>query len=266
MTNTFKTSLRVIMACLMATFALAGCRNGTTYKDNVVPQELKVTTMSDSTHVYVSSKDSTFGCNYELGAMVDFPTSGPSPLTDSIKRFVYLELYHIFDGGDNESNIHIPFDQVCTLGGDNIVTDFVSSYEPLYAQTEGCGTGADFLTLSLIAQTETFVTYSAEYMSCGAGCSYDHNFFTFRKRDGHLIRKIATTENLKRFVKDYPDYSEAINFENYVSFYGLTEDGMLYGYYLPFGPYSGAPEIITIPYSEIDSYLTKEAQELIPVE
>lgn len=265
MIHTFKVGLQLTLAGMITTFALAGCRNGNTYKDNVVSQELKVTTMSDSTLVYVPSTDSTFGCNYELGAVVDFPTSGPSPLTDSIKRFVYMELYHIFDGGDNELNIHIPFDQVCTWGGDNIVTDFVSSYEPLYAQPESWDIGADYLTLSLIAQTETFVTYSAEYMFCGAGCSYDHNFFTFRKRDGHRIQEIATAKNLKRFVKDYPDYSKAIVFENYVSFYGLTEDGMLYGYYLPFGPYSGSPEIITIPYSEIFPYLTKEAQELIPV-
>ena len=175
-----------------------------------------------------------------------------------------MELYRIFDDGDDESSIHIPFDQVCTWGGDNIITDFICSYESLYAQPEGWDTGARYLTLSLIAQTETFVTYSAEYMYCSAGCSYDHIFFTFRKRDGNLIRTIATTKNLKRFVKDYPQYSEAIYFENYVSFHGLTEDGMLYGYYLPFSPYSGAPEIITIPYSEIFTYLTKKAQELIP--
>lgn len=264
MTHSFKASLRLTLAGMIATLALAGCNNGNTYKDNIVTQELTVIAVADSVHEYEEYTDTSVGLNFELGAEVDFPIGGPQPLADSIKRFVYMELYHIFDRGD-VADIHIPFEQVCAWGGDNIVTDFISSYKPLYAQTEGWNTGAHYLTLSLIDQTETFVTYSAEYVYCGAGCSYDHNFFTFRKRDGHLIQKIATTKNLTKFVKNHPDYSETINFENYVSFHGLAEDGMLYGYYLPFGPYSGAPEIITIPYSEIYAYLTKEARELIPV-
>ena len=67
MTHAFKAGPRLILAGMIATFALAGCRHGNTYKDNVVPQELRVTTMSDSTHVYVPSTDSTFGCNFKLG-------------------------------------------------------------------------------------------------------------------------------------------------------------------------------------------------------
>ena len=80
MTHAFKAYLQLILADMIAVLALAGCDNGDTYKDNVVPQELKVTTMSDSTHMFVPSTDSIVGCNFELGAVVDFPTCGAQPL------------------------------------------------------------------------------------------------------------------------------------------------------------------------------------------
>ena len=248
---------------LLAVLTISGCHNRNPHTDNVVPQELVVEFMADSTVVEGVFSDSGDKCRFELGAEVDFPIKGPHPLIDSLKFFINSELYHIFDF-DYDTIMHIPFEKTLTWTGDNIVTEYINHYSPLYSKGDLCF-GARYLTMSIRTETDTYVTYYVEHCNCGAGCSYVYNYYTFRKQDGHLLKEILTEQNMNAFLKAYPQYKEEIE---QMGFMGLTEEGLQCHYLVTSdwpenNPNEGWHNII-IPYSEIKPYLTKEVQELIP--
>jgi len=253
----------LLLSSLLAVLAISGCHNRNPYTDNKVSQDLVVETMADTTVLECIFSDSGDKYRYELGAEVDFPIDGPKPLIDSVKLFIKSELYQMFDWGADDS-IHIPFEKTRTWTGDNIVTDYISHYSPLYVKSD-LGAGARYLTMFITTETDTYVTYYVEYCYCGAGCSYRYDFYTFRKRDGHLLKDILTEQNLNAFLKKFPQYKEIIDRYTYM---GLTDEGLECHYLVTsdwpdYNPDEGWKEII-IPYSEIKPYLSKEAQELLP--
>ena len=248
---------------LLAVLAISGCHNRNPYTDNEAPQDLVIEIMADTTVLEGIFSDSGDKYRYELGAEVDFPVEGPKPLVDSVKLFINSELYQIFDRGA-DFNIHIPFEKTLTWTGDNIVTDYISHYSPLYVKSD-LGAGARYLTMFIATETDTYVTYYVERCYCGAGCSYEYDCYTFRKRDGHLLKEILTEQNLDAFLKAFPEYKEITDQMMYM---GLTNEGLECHYLVisdwpDYNPEEGWKETI-IPYSEIKPYLSKEAQELIP--
>lgn len=198
---------------------------------------------------------------YELGAEVDFPVAGTQPLVDSVKRFITKELYLLFDLGYDEEKIHIPFETVCEWNKDNIITAFHDHYKPLYRKY-GEDYGADYLSLTLTAQTENFVTYFGEYTSCGASCCTGYGYYTFHVSDGHLLHEIIDEKGLEVFVEKYPQYEQLL-YEADEKYFGMLEDELLYVCRF-YGTAGGVTDKTTIPYTEIKPYLSKQAQELIP--
>ena len=255
-------------AGMFALLALTGCHDGKTAQDYIVTQNMMVRTVADTTSITGVLLDSDFVSGYEIGAEIDYPTDGPQPLTDSIRLFVIKDLYRMLDWDDDEEERLIPFEKVCEWKGDNIVTEFLDNYSPFY-EKEVVGVGADYLSLKLVAQTETFVTYFGEYNSCGASCATGYCYYTFRKQDGHLFKEIISKKKLKAFVKDYPLYNNLFaieyneEFDTRVNEYlSMLKDGVVF--VDPVGLDLGELRETTIPYAEIRPYLSKQAQELIP--
>lgn len=243
-------------------FVIGSCHNGSAGHDNVITRDLTVKNVSDTMFISQASSDSIIGWNYELGAEVDMPIDGPQPLYDSVRWFITKDLYDMFELEALEEKKLVPLEKVCKWNGDNIVTDFIRNYSPLYEKSE-MGTGAEYLTLKLVAQTSTFVTYYGEYTICGGSCNYGYGFYTFRKRDGHQLHEIVNTKKMKKFLKNNKKYRDLIIVESDDEYVGMMDNGLLYAYRL-YGTNGGFLEEMTIPYAEIKSYLTKDAQELIP--
>ena len=262
---------------MFALLALTGCHSGKTAQDYIVSQNLTVETVADTIIFTSVVLDSTSVSEYEIGAESDSPTDGPQSLTDSVRQFIIRELYSMFDWGDVEYEAHIPFEKVCEWKGDNIVSVFLDNYSPLL-EKEIMGNGADYLSLKLVAQTETFITYYGEHITCGAGCHPEYCYYTFRKQDGALLKEIAseqmlkeisTQQNLKAFLKKFPQYKEREEIiDATMTYMGLNVEGLKCHYLVIsdwpdyYDPDEGWHEI-TIPYSEIKPYLSKQVQELI---
>ncbi|MBO6057811.1 MAG: hypothetical protein J6P64_06345 [Bacteroidales bacterium] len=197
---------------------------------------------------------------YELGAEVDFPVAGTQPLVDSVKRFITQELYLLFDSDYDEETIHIPFETVCKWNNDKIVTAFHDNYKPLYRKY-GADYGADYLSLTLTAQTENLVTYYGEYTSCGASCCTGYGYYTFRISDGHLLQEVIDEEGLEAFVKEHPQYEQLL-YDADEKYFGMLEDELLYVYRF-YGVAGGVTDKTAIPYIEIAPFLNREAKDLI---
>lgn len=260
--KTKKLGLPLFVSMVAMFLVTESCHHKNSKQDITITQEMKVKTVSD-TSVF-SRVSSVIGTHYELGAEVDLPIEGYQPLIDSVRWFVTKELYSVFDWDGtteySEEKIHIPFEMVCNWDGDNIVTDFINHYSSLYNEY-AIGSGADYLTLKLVSQTKMFVTYYAEYTDCGGSCNHEYRYYTFRKRDGHLLKNMLSDKKQRRFVKKYPQYK--VDDDVVMTFMGLSDEGFLYGIYIPFGAGGGYHKIDTIPYVEIEPFLSKETQELI---
>lgn len=244
--------------------AVVSCHRGDAKHNNMVAQELEVKTFSDKIVFSNNPPESEFGLHCELEAEVDLPIDGPKPLTDSVRQFVKGELYHMFDmGGDFfmvEDDLHIPFEKICKWDGENVVTDFISHYRPLY-EKYATGAGTNSLTLKLVSQAETFVSYYEEKNNCAASCNHEYKYYTFRKTDGLLLEEMISDVNLRKFVKKYPQYEN--DEEYYVPFIGLSDRGLLYGTYVATGASRGGNHIDTIPYHIVKPYLAEEVQALV---
>ena len=247
--KTYHTACLWLLLTGMMMFIVASCN--TQRKEQFDQQTLVVerqkTQLNDSGH--------------ELGVEVDFPVAGTQPLVDSVKRFIIQELYLLFDSDYDEEKIHIPFETVCKWNNDNIVTAFHDYYKPLYRKY-GEDYGADYLSLTLTAQTESFITYFGEYTSCGASCCTGYDYYTFRVSDGHLLHEVIDEKGVEAFVEKYPQYEQLL-YEADEKYFGMLEDELLYVCRF-YGTAGGVTDKTTIPYTEIKPYLSKQAQKLIP--
>ena len=128
------------------------------------------------------------------------------------------------------------------------------------------------LELKMEAQTDKYVTYGLEFFHCGASCGSEKYFYTFDKRDGHLVRNIISHENLVRFFKDYPEYT-SIDDDPWFGRAGwqfMQEDAQRYDYGLLDDHFSLAIQgcgnhylLPCFPYGQIFSYFSPEAQALV---
>lgn len=264
MSKTNKFNFLLSAGIAMVFMAIVSCHNGGKQQNNMVTQKLEVKTFSDTAIFSKNPLESEFGLHCELETEVDLPIDGPKPLTDSIRRLVTKEMYRMFDleAGfvNSEDELHIPFEKVCKWDGENIFSDFVNHYRPLY-EKYAMGAGDNSLTMKLVSQTETFVTYYEEKTGCAASCNTEHEYYTFRINDGYLLDEIISDMSMEKFVEKYPQYEIDENVET--PFMGLSDKGLLYGAYVATGASSGENHIDTIPYKIVMPYLTEEVHELV---
>ena len=233
--------------------------------------------------VVVEQIDSIQGCheenNYSWASFnVDVPVSGPQNLVDSLMTLVNKEVYKMCEYciefvNSPEEYVAFSEKEMFTRDGKQLLSHYMEKYKPLIADSLW---NTFNLELKMEAQTEKFVTYGWEFTHCGGSCGSEKCYYTFDKTDGHLVREIITHQNLVRFFEDHPEYktlkedpwtgmpgwefSADYEFEN--SMYGLLGDHFtlvineVVNHYL----------LQEIPYSEISSYLTPEAQALVGVE
>ena len=112
-----------------------------------------------------------------------------------------------------------------------------------------------------------------EFLHCGGSCGSEKYYFTFDKSDGHQVRGIISHENLVSFFKDHPEYSsiddapqsgttvwqffpvdDDSNYE-----YGLLDDHFTFAIHGCGNHYL----LLSVPYDQIFSYLSPEAQALV---
>ena len=227
--------------------------------------------------VVVEHTDTIYGTqewnNYEWAAFtVDVPVDGPKALVDSVRVFVNRELYHACEIGSHFDDSVVTFkkSEVYSHDGEQLFSHFMEKYKPVLQDSLWSSYG---LELKMEAQTDKYVTYGLEFFHCGASCGSEKYFYTFDKRDGHLVRNIISHENLVRFFKDYPEYA-SIDDDPWFGRAGwqfFIEDGaQRYDYGLLDDHFSLAIQgcgnhylLPCFPYGQIFSYLSPEAQALV---
>lgn len=210
--------------------------------------------------------------NYEWAAFtVDVPVDGPKALVDSVRVFVNRELYHACEIGSHFDDSVVTFkkSEVYSHDGEQLFSHLMEKYKPVLQDSLWSSYG---LELKMEAQTDKYVTYGLEFFHCGASCGSEKYFYTFDKRDGHLVRNIISHENLVRFFKDYPEYT-SIDDDPWFGGVGwqfMQEDAQRYDYGLLDDHFSLAIQgcgnhylLPCFPYGQIFSYLSPEAQALV---
>lgn len=197
---------------------------------------------------------------------VDAPVDGPEALVDSVILFLNKQLYEACEGCAHFEDDVVTFSEkeLFTIDGKRLLSRYMEKYRPIIVDS----LWGDFgLTLKMETQTEKFVTYGVEQFHCGASCGSEKYYYTFDKRNGHLIKEIISHDNLVRFFKDYPEYSVKDDYmweftpENDFDHtaMGLLGDHfslVITGWYNHFFS-------IDVPYAPIYSYLSSEVQALV---
>ncbi len=237
--------------------AMQGCQSG----NPMSSKDLIVIEQTDT--IYGKSDDN----RHEFASFtIDVPVNGPQALVDSVMAFLNNELYEAC-----ESNAHFDEDTVSfsketmySDDGETLLSQYMEKYKSEIQDSLWRTFG---LILKMEAQTEKYIIYGLEFFYCGAGCSSEKYYYTFDKRDGHQVKEIISHENIVRFFKDYPEYAKQDDFawefrpeqDYFESFYGLLNDHfslVIIGWYNHFFT-------IDIPYSQIFSYLSPEAQAVV---
>ncbi len=249
MKNTKKFRL-LLIAGVALSLAVIGC--GEKRTESLDPQMVVV----KKQHVIVD--DSNPESWYSAKFAVDVPVEGPQPLIDSLKMFLNKELYHAFESFDfeiKEDSCLLAFEEVYTDDLSCLLDSYAHKYADHFKEMEWTWPGG--LSLYMIAQTESFVTYGLESWMGRGSSMYCH---TFSKKDGHKIGAVITEDNLLRFHNDHPDGTILDNPNMECFDMGLLEDGVLginrcwQNHYFT-KKFNYNRELLT--------YLTEEAQEMI---
>lgn len=197
---------------------------------------------------------------------VDVPIDGPRVLVDSVMAFLNKKLYESCEGLlENvlyENERQFSFEEVKTDDARTLVENYVVKYKPVFEKYVSLRTA---LSLFLVSETESFVTYGFENCYCSAGCGSSIQFFTFDKNDGHQIHNLV--ENKEQFKK-FCEQSELLDFFKnrpvdehlfYDVSIGLMEDKLCLAYNMMENHYSQ----IEFKYDKVKSCLSKEVQKLL---
>ena len=233
--------------------------------------------------VVVEQTDSVYGNNenndYEWASLtVDVPVDGPKELVDSVMALVNSSLYKFCEYCivfENEPDEFVAYSQeeLFTDDGERLLSHYMKKYKPLIEDSLWNTFG---LELKLENQTARYVTYGLEFMHCGGSCGSEKEYYTFDKKDGHQVPEVISHSNLVRFFEDYPEYgsfganswigtpgwtfSPEHIFDN--TCFGLLEDC----FSLVILGYGNHYMLTHFPYSQIFSYLSPEAQQLVEQE
>lgn len=209
--------------------------------------------------------------NYQPQFYVDVPVNGPKVLVDSVMAFLNEQLYQSCEEmiavyGDEKHRL--AFDEVKTNNADKLLKTYVEKYQTYFEkELENFFT----VSLSVIAQTDSYVTYGVEFYHCGGSCGSELKCYTFNKRDGHCIGEILSKEQFLKFLNEYPGYKKEV--EEYsppvddsiaydVRDVALIKDSLLYVINGVVNHYS----FLKIGYEDVMPYLSDEAQKLVKVQ
>lgn len=217
--------------------------------------------------VVIEQTDSIFNQNGQWALFtLDVPVNGPQALVDSVMVFLNKQLYDACENCAHFEDDMVTFceKELYTDDGKYLLGHYMEKYRPIIKDSQWNVFG---LALKMETQTEKYVTYGLEPFHCGASCGSEKYYYSFDKRDGHLIQEIISHDNLVRFFEDYPEYSmmdeymwefsPENNFDQ--TNMGLLEDHfslIIIGWYNHFFS-------VDVPYGPIYSYLSPEAQALV---
>lgn len=230
---------------LLAIFAMAAC--GNSIKEEPSSQLLIVERQQ------MEVGNSPFG---KEKFSIDIPLSGPIILKDSVMSFLNEQLY-LFCEDQVDGSGKSP-DSMLITDAEWLLRHYVDVYRPL-AQKKGGWLPSLYITM--LAQTESFITYGVTFYHNKSVYGSEMYCYTFSKQDGHRLREIFSYEKLDNFFEKRRvqiwGYKPKIEITQ--NLFGLNEDSLLfavngldYGFLLEeFG------------YSEILPYLSEEAKLLI---
>lgn len=260
MSHTFKTSLRLVLVGLTMAFLVAGCTTPRETSDSCFA--VKRSSCFLMHFAYYEPDDSDMYIN------IDIPVKGPKALTDSITVFFNEQLYCLFDNGEDR---HLPYEKVYSANLSDLAMHYWQAYRPFY------GKDAPYITpfvhwfeLKMVAQTDTYVTYEIVSGFMGEGPEESRHWTTFVKKDGHRVKEVISSQNMLRFMEDYPEmkasgiwcntqrYKEE-GYEIFLNNVGLLADSLAFQYFWSMGIYEDNQYPLTV----IKPYLSEEAQELL---
>ena len=197
---------------------------------------------------------------------IELPVKGPRPLIDSLTDFLNESLYHYFDNGEDR---HLPYKAVYSKDIMHLIEHYRDAYKPFFLpdSTDQHEFLSDCLTLNIVAQTNTYVTYEVDWIFFREGNEVSTEWVTFVVTDGHRLKEIISNENLLRFYKEHPELRNEDIWEHYHSYdrsylvdqVGLLNDSVSHRYALAPGIFKEAK----YPLKAIAPYLSTEAKELI---
>lgn len=253
---------------IIAMTSLTGCPGGKPEpqpEPQPEPKDLVVVTQTDSisgTHEENSA--------YSASITLDAPVEGPQALLDAVMALANDELYAFceFCAHFDEDIASFSKEEMYTKDGAQLLTHYMEKYRPLIQDSVW---NVFDRTLAMEAQTDLFVTYGVEHFHCGASCGSEKYFYTFDKKDGHLIGDVISHENLVRFFEEHPECATIEKSEENLGWtfnpedeYENTQFGLLAdSFILVIEGVSNQYIVSKIPYDLISSYLSPEAQALV---
>lgn len=207
---------------------------------------------------------------FDIGMTIDVPVGGDPVLMDSIMRLLNEAIYFFFE---ERLDPHFAPGELYCNDGRQLIQYYREAYKPYIEDTcefHGCCPTFDYLSVTLVEQTKSFVTYEISNYFIGEGdCEYLH-WTTFYKSDGHRLPKVINDKDLLKFLKgargkDY-DVWEDVEFclsmggdVDYRCDFGLTTDSLRFQYF--YAP--GIVETYAVDIDAVRRYLTKEAKRLL---
>lgn len=210
----------------------------------------------------------------DIGMTVDVPVGGDKTLVDSVMHLLNEAVYEFLESGQGSG---FNPEQVYCADGKQFVKHYYDAYKPLIADTcyEAEGTPGrfcdlEYLTVTLLDQTDKFVTYEIVSLFLGEGADYCYKWVTFNKADGHRLRVIVNDEDVPPLLKctsgtkydvwDDVEYRFSIGGEvSWRCNFGLTSDSLWCQYF--YAP--GIEETFPFDMKTARPYLSKEAKELL---
>ena len=254
-------SILCVMAIGAVTLALTGFRTPTKPKKQSLMVERQECVLQHMVGAY-PSEDS------DIGITIDVPISGNPVLVDSVMHFLNYAIYGFF-----EPSYHprISLEAVYCADARHLLSHYQEAYKPFMTDTcyridnPPCCTNGHYLSVTLVEQTQSFVTYQVSVLHIGEGdCEY-LDWATFDKSDGHRLAEVIDADYVDSFVMEQCDLEDAqdrLSMGDEVAWrfsFGLTADSLRVQYF--YAP--GIVETMAFDMKTARPYLSKEAKELL---
>lgn len=208
------------------------------------------------------------GEDSDIGITIDVPISGDPVLVDSVMHFLNHELYGFLDWSDQP---HVSQKKAYCAEPSHLLSHYQEAYKPYMTDTcyriddPPCCTNGHYLSVTLLEQTQSFVTYQAMGLHIGEGdCEY-LQWTTLDKSDGHRLAEVVDADHVNGFVMELcnlEDAKDRLSEGDEVAWrfsFGLTTDSLRVQYmYAP-----GIVETMAFDMKTAYPYLSKEAKELL---
>lgn len=247
-----------VVGLLMAALAMQSCKGGDAESVQPLVVERQECVLKNVKHPMT-------GQPYDIGVVVDVPTEGHQVLVDSVMAYLNKTLYEFFESGEKE---FLPFDSVRSTDSRHLLSHYQEAYQGFYVN-DSTLSGNDFLEVVVAAQTDSYVTYEANWSFYGEGVETSQDWKTFRKSDGQSLGEVVGNENLIRFLEGHPDMrSEDVwadiqhKMKDSVEIadnFGLLGDSVAHQHCYA----NGIFETVKYDLKTILPYLSKESKELV---